>query len=955
MLFEDLVRNPGPAVLYVSPAGFHDSCSVPCFLPRRLAPTMSRIIVKNLPSRVKETRLRELFSQCGEVTDVKLMKTRSGAFRRFGFVGYVSESQAKAAVQHFNKTFIDASRIMVEEAKPYGDVSLTRPWSKYSSGSSAYLKREKKHKETEGSKTEEGEGLERKQQGLNQQLHKSKLSEMLGDYYNLESDPQFQEFLEAHKHKSKVQTWADSSGVGKGEIFPAQMKKVVASSLKNVKSGEARGKERTVVGSSAETDSESEEMSVDEGPSKDSASAHGTSDMQYLRSKIMATVEKESSSEEDDSDSSGKEEDPEEEEGSDKEEQKSLSTTPFTIKMLGLPFRAKEEDVRVFFHPISVAAVRFTSDNQGRPTGRAYADFRSEADLKSALRRDRDCIGRRYIELFTDEGPQGCKPSEREAEQLKPWELRAASSSSAMDEGIAESGRLFVRNLPFTSTEEHLTELFGTFGPLTEVTTPLDKNTNKPTGLAFVTFMLPEHAVKAYNALDGQIFQGRLMHILPAKVRQGKEDTMSSSTPARTSGSYKKQKEGRMKSQAGSGHDWNSLFLGANAVVDAIAERYSTEKSAILDPESSHSAAVRMALGETQLVSETREFLTSQGVVLDVFQQSQPKRSKTVILAKNLPFGTEVAELHKLFSPFGSLNRIILPPAGISALVEFLESTHAKTAFKKLAYTKFKHLPLYLEWAPLGVVDGQVKKAAEREEVLEETADEHSTVFVKNLNFSTNEESLRNLFSKVGKARSVSVARKCNMKDPAHPLSMGFGFVEYASHSVALKAIKRLQHCELDGHKLELKLSHREVPSSTQTTKTSKQPTKQKSAKILVRNIPFEASNKEVKELFRTFGELKTVRLPKKFSARGEHRGFGFVEFATKEGARQAFEALCHSTHLYGRRLVLEWADEGDSVEAIRKRTAEHFHGLRVPSSKRTKMEDVLSMGGNSWTQREGD
>jgi len=105
-----------------------------------------------------------------------------------------------------------------------------------------------------------------------------------------------------------------------------------------------------------------------------------------------------------------------------------------------------------------------------------------------------------------------------------------------------------------------------------------------------------------------------------------------------------------------------------------------------------------------------------------------------------------------------------------------------------------------------------VKKPAEREEVSEETAPEgeHSTVFVKNLNFSTTEESLQNLFSKVGKARSVSIARKCNMRDPAHPLSMGFGFVEYASHSTALKAIKHLQHCELDGHKLELKLSHRE-------------------------------------------------------------------------------------------------------------------------------------------------
>ena len=36
---------------------------------------------------------------------------------------------------------------------------------------------------------------------------------------------------------------------------------------------------------------------------------------------------------------------------------------------------------------------------------------------------------------------------------------------------------------------------------------------------------------------------------------------------------------------------------------------------------------------------------------------------------------------------------------------------------------------------------------------------------------------------------------------------------------------------------------------------------------------------------------------------------------------------MCSSTHLYGRRLVLEWAEDEDSVDALRKRTAEHFHG----------------------------
>jgi multiple RNA-binding domain-containing protein 1 len=77
---------------------------------------------------------------------------------------------------------------------------------------------------------------------------------------------------------------------------------------------------------------------------------------------------------------------------------------------------------------------------------------------------------------------------------------------------------------------------------------------------------------------------------------------------------------------------------------------------------------------------------------------------------------------------------------------------------------------------------------------------------------------------------------------------------------------------------------------------------------------------------FRAFGEIKSLRLPKKMTPGAEsHRGFGFVDFHTKSDAKKAFNALCQSTHLYGRRLVLEWAAEDDGVENLRKRTADHY------------------------------
>lgn len=57
-------------------------------------------------------------------------------------------------------------------------------------------------------------------------------------------------------------------------------------------------------------------------------------------------------------------------------------------------------------------------------------------------------------------------------------------------------------------------------GPLSELHYPIDSLTKKPKGFAFVTFMMPEHAVKAYAGVDGQVFQVRLPSSWPGSPGQ---------------------------------------------------------------------------------------------------------------------------------------------------------------------------------------------------------------------------------------------------------------------------------------------------------------------------------------------------------------------------------------------------------------------------------------------------
>ena len=107
-----------------------------------------------------------------------------------------------------------------------------------------------------------------------------------------------------------------------------------------------------------------------------------------------------------------------------------------TIKMRGLPFKAKEQQIRDFFAPLRIVDIRIIKNAKGKPTGCAFVDFGNEKDIKEALKRDRDCIEGRYIELFRDKGEQSLN---QEIDKEKPWMKKLAVQGGEEEfESIAE-------------------------------------------------------------------------------------------------------------------------------------------------------------------------------------------------------------------------------------------------------------------------------------------------------------------------------------------------------------------------------------------------------------------------------------------------------------------------------------------------------------------------------------
>ncbi|ETV87264.1 hypothetical protein, variant [Aphanomyces astaci] len=790
----------------------------------------TRLFVQNLPLYVDDEKLRKHFAAHGQVTDACVVKTKDGKSRRFGFVGFKTETQTTTAQKFFDKSFIDTTRINVKVAQPRESDELDRPWSKYSKGSSRY--KEKQAPVVEGADGDESTTT------TDAKKAKEPSKEAGG----------FDEFVETMQPRSKTKFWANDDVV-------------------DAASGAGPETIQSILHDSNDSDDEYEDLDTIHDVNKQSAKKAKTGG-----------------------------DDTDDESGDDDSMDKSKASSKQTMSDLEF---LKAKTVR-----------RIADSDDEEDNASDNSDDNSEDD---------DAVTKLNQPSHDDETP------------------------------VAPSARLFIRNLPYSCVEEDLTELFAGYGTIVELHMPLDDN-KRTKGFGFVLFQSMAEADAARAALDGKAFQGRLLHVLAAKAKLepvGVEDTSTLT--------YKQRKEAERKALANTKVGWNASYIRGDATVDALAARLQVNKGDILDKESGN-MAVRLAIGETILLQENQSFFEQEGVDVKVMEgaatkKSSAERSSTVLLVKNLPFSTDETALAQLFRTYGELARFVLPPSKTMALVEFMEASEARKAFRTLAYKKFQHVPLYLEWAPVKVFKAPATMtysdklkaasngpaAATRPDVeADNVAELDNTLCVKNLNFTTTEAVLKAAFEKCGTLRKVTIARKKDRSGKL-TLSMGFGFVEFGTAAAAKKAMQSLQGNLLEGHAMDIKVSRKQLqPAKAQAAKSAANVPK---TKVICRNIAFEATVKDVRELFAAFGQLKTVRMPKKFD--GKHRGFAFIEFLTEAEAKSAFAALS-SSHLYGRHLVLEWAEDADDLDTLRAKASRDLNSIQdgQRAAKRRKNAD---------------
>ncbi|KAJ3684466.1 hypothetical protein LUZ61_013630 [Rhynchospora tenuis] len=497
------------------------------------------------------------------------------------------------------------------------------------------------------------------------------------------------------------------------------------------------------------------------------------------------------------------------------------------------------------------------SDSESESESESESDKEPESEKESESESELEKESEEELE-------SNLKQTERDGGGMSGSEVEDPSDERKL---VLDTGQLFVRNLPYTTTEDELRELFSEHGDVSQVHLVVDRDSKRSKGIGYVLFASPESAVRALEELDNSIFQGRLLHVMAAKPQKNNKAEVDDALGGEKK-SLKMMREEQRKAAEASGdiRAWNSLFMRI-----IFREKNGISKGELLDREADD-LAVRIALGETQIIAETKRSLSSLGINVAALEELATKKSKCtkrsnhVILVKNLPYSCSEGDLVAMFGKFGSLEKVILPPTRALALVIFLEPAEARSAFKGLAYKRYKDAPLYLEWAPEDILSQTTaivtqeekndfpavgEKLAQKiqldqslgvvdEEEIDPDRVESRSLFVKNLNFRTTDELLKQHFSnntKNGTIKSVKI--KKHLKNGKN-VSMGFGFVEFDSVETATNVLKELQGTVLDGHALILQLCH----AKRDGVASKKEGKDYSSTKLIVRNVASKQQQK---------------------------------------------------------------------------------------------------------------
>jgi len=139
-----------------------------------------------------------------------------------------------------------------------------------------------------------------------------------------------------------------------------------------------------------------------------------------------------------------------------------MKDDPSVIKVRGLPWSATDMDLCKFFRDCEIVGgprgIYFCQNDRGQPNGEAFIEMETQADIERALEKNRETMGRRYVEVFESRMSVMEKVKRNTGKERSPLTLREGRNHERNRRNRERNRRadqfcVKLRGLPWSATK----------------------------------------------------------------------------------------------------------------------------------------------------------------------------------------------------------------------------------------------------------------------------------------------------------------------------------------------------------------------------------------------------------------------------------------------------------------------------------------------------------------------
>jgi len=414
---------------------------------------------------------------------------------------------------------------------------------------------------------------------------------------------------------------------------------------------------------------------------------------------------------------------------------------------------------------------------------------------------------------------------------------------------------LYVRNLPYTITEDDLSNAFSAFGSVGQIALPRNKASGDAKGFAFIDMGSKEQVDKAIASMDGQVFNGRSISVSPMLPKEKVPERQDVERPV--------QEKNENKAYIGN--------LPFGVTEDAVKEFFAEQSSVteVYLAKESDTGKDR-GFGFVSFANEADMIKAIESLDGKFFQgrrlavrkplkkgeksEVKPKREgMTRVYIGNLSFETKLETLKDLLSQHGEVMDVFINEDQTNGLSKGF-------AFAQMAPEDAEKAIAALDDTE---VDGRLIRVSKAEKKTAKTK-----LYIGNLSFDTEKSTVQNMLEEFGTVDELYMPRSTEGG------YRGFAIVTMDPDS-AMNTIAELDGVEVDGRYITIK--------EAQPKGAPKAPRSQ-NTKLYIGNLSFYTPAETVKAAFAEFGEVIDCFLPTDAETGGS-RGFGFVTMKAEDAA----------------------------------------------------------------------